>query len=936
MKVSRFQLRLVAIINALLIVSFTSADEFQDKIYPVLEIYCFDCHDGDAGKPKGDFDLFPFLTGADAKADPEAFRHVRDALHFLEMPPEEKKQPSAEQREFVIDWINREILRQPTYRGARDPGPPVMRRMTRLEYNNTVRDLLGLESDVFSFSERLMARRDYFDPSVGKVPDELDIFIREYGAKVPALLKIANLPGDNGAEHGYLNQGDTLNVTPLLMERYLSVASSLVHHEDFGNEASKVAALLGIEPRPKTTAPTLSQKSDTGIFPAIAGRDFAPVDNIKGDAPGGSDQSWLFRDHISSAFDEGIGGVFQHPEQVGARVPGKGGVIRAAFGRNQEKALLINPTEDLWFVDFATAHETSPPANIANGLKGVKSFRLGLKLDGVRENEGITSLGVVVLSRSKQSQGPVTLTVRFSNGESASLTDEIETGAGEDNTFFSWQAPPGEAITDLSVDGSKFTGDYVLLDDLGFITGKVALPEDRAAVVVSETRRKESLPVEAAQKELKTQFAEFLARAFRREVSDEEGALFFSFYEKGIADGQSRQESMAEAIRAVLSSPRFLFLTEKASSNAGPIRTLRGHELANRLSYFLWSSMPDESLMAAARSGELNDPAQLEVQIQRMLRDPKAKELSESFAYQWLQLNVLLGSQPDPKRYASFYSGPKGKETLAAPLLQEALLLFETVLIENRPLTDLIDPDFTWLNSELIKFYGFEKEFATQLRSAQMIDKNGKLRQDNGKWFRCRLPNRTRGGVLCMGSTLTLTSLPLRTSPVYRGAWATEVVFNRPPPPPPAMVGELGADDQQMQEVGMTLRQKLSLHREKAACAGCHSRIDPLGFPLENFDAIGQWRESYGKFPVDSGGILMREHDYAGIVEFKDALRQRDGDFHRGFIRHLLAYALGRHLESYDEWTIDELAEEVDGKGLQDLIMAIAKSYPFLHTRNAE
>ena len=343
--------------------------------------------------------------------------------------------------------------------------------------------------------------------------------------------------------------------------------------------------------------------------------------------------------------------------------------------------------------------------------------------------------------------------------------------------------------------------------------------------------------------------------------------------------------------------------------------------------------MPDDELLAAARMNQLQSPAEIEKQVRRMLRDPKAKELSESFAYQWLKLNILLGSQPDPQKYRNFYSGPKGKVTLASPFLQETLLLFESVLVENRPVWDLIDPKFTWMNPALIGFYGYDQEFSDQLKEALTNDKNGRLRLDNSMWFRCQLPDRKRGGILCMGSTLTLTSLPLRTSPVYRGAWATEVLFNRPPPPPPAMVDELGEDDQEMQESGLTLRQKLETHRNKAACSGCHSRIDPLGFPLENFDGIGQWRDSYGKFPVDSRGTLMREHAYADIVEFKDALKKRKNDFHRGFVRHLLTFALGRHLNPSDEWAVSEIAETCEEGGLQDLMVTIATHRAFTHVR---
>lgn len=224
-------------------------------------------------------------------------------------------------------------------------------------------------------------------------------------------------------------------------------------------------------------------------------------------------------------------------------------------------------------------------------------------------------------------------------------------------------------------------------------------------------------------------------------------------------------------------------------------------------------------------------------------------------------------------------------------------------------------------------------EVAEELKSAESLDKNGRRRLDNQRWFRCQLPDRTRGGVLCMGSTLTLTSLPLRTSPVYRGAWAAEVILNRPPPPPPAAVDELGADDRDIQEAGLTLREKLAVHAEKASCAGCHSRIDPLGFPLENYDVIGQWRDSYGKFPVDPGGVLMGQHEYDGIVAFKNALLERKVDIRKAFIRHLFTYALGRHAGVLEEKAIDQIERATRDGGLQDVIIAIATCEEFTHVR---
>ena len=908
------------LVLALGLAAGAGADTFDDAVLPLLDSYCLDCHDD--VERKGDVSFEEIFTEEDALAVPGLMQKVRDALHYREMPPAEKDQPTAEEQAAVIAWVNNAVLRQKTFLGHRDPGAPAMRRLTRLEYNNTLRDLLGLrEMDAFNFPERMMAKPDYFDPSQDKMPDKLDIFIPEFGSKKPALVKLGSIPGDSRAAHGFFNQGDKLDINPFRLERYIELATEVVNHPDLLAEAVHVRPLFGEE-----TRAVAHQESAAGgkAMAAKLRPGFAPLDNIQAEAPGSSDQVEFFRDHIGSAYNTGLGGVFQNPEGKGEVKGSRGGFIRAEVGR---RAVLIRPSNDWWFVDFSTAHETSEPSNISNVKNSPKVFDIDLEVESTRLDEGILSAGLVVLSRAR-SEGEVAITAHFASGRTQTLRDRIDEGAGKDNTFFSWQAPKGDAIVRLHVDGSKFDSDFVLMDDLAFIIGSSKV---KAAALAEATDEAGAAPA-GDLTERKRAFELFLTRAFRGPVTPEDVRTYWGFYEEALAAGKSDREAMGQTLRAIITAPRFLFMVEEAGSAADPVRRLDGFELANRLSYFLWATMPDDELFLSAASGALeNDPAELERQVRRMLADPKVKELSDSFAFQWLQLNKLIGSQPDRKRYARFYTGGKG--TMADDFIMEAQLLFETVLIENRPLMDLFDPDFTYMNPELIKFYGLEDHYRSELESAKMTDKRGNKRDDNAKWFRCELPDRTRGGVMAMGGPLTLSSLPLRSSPVYRGAWIAEVVFNRPPPNPPAMVDELGADDQSFDE--LTLREKLEQHRSSSACSGCHARIDPPGFALEAFDPIGRIRDSYGNGePVDTEAVFKRDYHFDGIVGFKDVLRERSADIHRGFIRHLLTYALGRHLEPADEWAIDEIEREIEGKGLRDLVLAIARSYPFTHTRS--
>lgn len=895
------------------------ASTFDEAVLPLLDSYCLDCHDD--VERKGDVSFEEIFTEEDALAVPGLMQKVRDALHYREMPPAEKDQPTAEEQAAVIAWVNEAVLRQKTFIGHRDPGAPAMRRLTRLEYNNSLRDLLGLqEMDAFGFPERMMAKPDYFDPSQDRMPDQLDIFIPELGSKKPALVKLGSIPGDSRAAHGFFNQGDKLDINPFRLERYIELATEIANHPDLLAEAVHVRPLFGEETRAVAAkeAPANGKVMAARLQPG-----FAPLGNIQAEAPGSSDQVEFFRDHIGSAYNTGMGGVFQNPDGKGEVKGSGGGFIRAEVGR---RAVLIRPSIDWWFVDFSTAHETSGPSSLANVKGSSKKFEIGLEVESARPDEGVLSVGLVVLSRAR-SEGEVAITAHFAGGGSQTVSDRIGEGAGKDNTFFSWQAPKGDAIVRLEVDGSKFAGDFVLMDDLAFIVGPCRGPQPLA----QGTAAAGAGAPQDAMKDRRKAFERFLTRAFRSPVTAGDVQTYWQFYEEALAAGKTDREAMGQTLRAVITAPRFLFMVEEAGHAGEPVRRLDGFELANRLSYFLWSTMPDDELFLSAASGALaNDPAELERQVKRMLADRKVKELSDSFAFQWLQLNKLIGSQPDRKRYARFYTGGKG--TMADEFIMEAQLLFETVLVENRPVMDLFDPGFTYMNPELMKFYGLQDHYRSEIESAKMVDKRGNERDDNAKWFRCELPDRTRGGVLAMGGPLTLSSLPLRSSPVYRGAWIAEVVFNRPPPDPPAMVDELGADDQSFDE--LTLREKLEQHRSSSACSGCHARIDPPGFALEGFDPIGRIRASYGNGePVDTKAVFKRDYHFEGIVGFKDVLRERAPDIHRGFIRHLLTYALGRHLGPADEWAVDEIEREVEGKGLRDLVLAIARSYPFTHTR---
>jgi len=409
--------------------------------------------------------------------------------------------------------------------------------------------------------------------------------------------------------------------------------------------------------------------------------------------------------------------------------------------------------------------------------------------------------------------------------------------------------------------------------------------------------------------------APFVERAFRRPVPATELERYVKLYDLAASKGEPFQRAIKVPVQAVLVSPHFLFRVEGGDGAAGEVVPLSDYELATRLSYFLWSTMPDDELLALARQGRLHEPEVLEQQARRMLRSSRAKELSENFALQWLQLTRITGAMPDPQRFPQFFR----IKSLPIAMRQEALLLFEAVMIEDRSILDLIDPDFAYLNSSLAQFYGFPP-----------LDPNGQL------WQRYALPDKRRGGVLTMAAVLTATSSPTRTSPVKRGKWVLEAILGTPPPPPLPNVPDL---DNAPVANGATLRQKLEQHRADPNCASCHRRMDPIGLGLENYDAIGAWREKEGEAAINASATLADGSAFNGPGELKTLLRtSRKEDFVRCLTEHMLSYALGRRLDYYDAGTVQEIGKAIGKKDhrLSELVVEIVKSYPFRHVRRGE
>lgn len=397
----------------------------------------------------------------------------------------------------------------------------------------------------------------------------------------------------------------------------------------------------------------------------------------------------------------------------------------------------------------------------------------------------------------------------------------------------------------------------------------------------------------------------FARKAFRRPVARPEIDRLLSLYEMGRKQGENFESAVRLCLQAILVSPHFLFRGELQPEPDNPSRVHPVNEfaLASRLSYFLWASMPDDTLFELAARGKLRK--NLPEQIQRMLASPKSRSLVDNFAAQWLQIRNLKVASPDPDLF------PEYDESLADDMRQETERFFDYVLRENRSVLELLDADYTFVTPRLARHYG--------------------LPAISGEGFqKVSLAGTARGGLLTQGSILTITSNPTRTSPVKRGKWILENILGTPPPPAPPNVPELSEAKEKV--LSGTLRQRMEQHREDPNCAACHARMDPIGFGFENFDAIGAYRRRDGTFAIEPGGKLVSGESFQGPAELKKILlTARREDIIRCLAEKMLTYGLGRGTEHYDSCAIDEVvrAMKADGYRFQSLILAITQSVPF-------
>jgi Protein of unknown function (DUF1592)/Protein of unknown function (DUF1588)/Protein of unknown function (DUF1587)/Protein of unknown function (DUF1585)/Protein of unknown function (DUF1595) len=400
--------------------------------------------------------------------------------------------------------------------------------------------------------------------------------------------------------------------------------------------------------------------------------------------------------------------------------------------------------------------------------------------------------------------------------------------------------------------------------------------------------------------------SELAHRAYRRPPSKSELGELIDVFNRAKRAGYPPVQSLQFAVTAALVSPQFLFRIER-DPKPGMVANISDIELATRLSYFLWSSMPDDELLRLGESNRLHQPATLDAQVKRMIADLKSAAFSENFAGQWLETRSLDALQRDAKKF------PEWNTDLKESMRNETRLFFDAVLRDDRPISDFIDGKYTFLNERLAKHYGIEGVAGPEFR-------------------RVELTTDQRSGVFTQGSVLTVSAYPTRTSVVLRGKYLLENVLNAPPPPKPDGVPDL---NEESVGVARSLRQQMEQHRSDALCASCHSKMDPLGFALENYDATGKWRTADGKFPIDASGAFPNGKTFNTPAEMKALLKDNMPAFSRALAAKMLTYALGRGVEPYDRLALQELVAQnsADGYKMQSLVLGIVHSAPFRERR---
>jgi hypothetical protein len=802
------------------------AAEFDATVKPFLEKHCYTCHG--ARKQEADLNLATYKTAAAIAHDPDKWDEVLLKLRTGEMPPEDDPRPDATELDVIVEWLEREVERLDRI-ATPDPGRVTARRLNRSEYNNTVRDLLGVD-----------------------------------------LRPADDFPQDD-AGYGFDNIGDVLSVSPFLTERYVAAAERLTRTALFG-----VGTLKPSLARLQSSGRRIAEKTAVPAAYDITGFSLPNAFHATHRVP-------VTGEYDLRVYGAGVRPLGSEPVEIVLYVDGRqiGSQVLDPVGG----ASFESDRQDLGgkmreFRVRLTAGEHWFAGAIPRLYEG-----LPVEYDGPNPSKRPPPPPPVFTPPPKATPERI---ARMKKAFEERLKQKAPSNSARVGFI--------EVVGPYNYERGPSRGSLAKVYTCGH--------RDTARLRPGPTRHGASCGWRIV--------SDFARRAFRRPVTARELEPYVALVRNAQREGDSLDEGVAVALQALLVSPDFLFRIERGPSiearHASPFQmngtvALSQHELASRLSYFLWSSMPDDALLRAADKETLRQPAVLAGQVRRMLSDPKSQALVENFGGQWLQFRGLESVAPDRERFPDF------EDYLRLSMRRETELFFEDVVRNDRSILAFIEAPYSFLNERLARHYGVSGVTGPEFR-------------------RVDLSITPRRGVLSHGSVLTVTSYSTRTSPVLRGKFILENILNAPPPDPPPGVASI---DQAPVAADASVRQRLEAHRTDATCAACHRRMDPLGFALENYDPIGAWRTQDGKQPVDAAGRLPDGRIFRGPEDLTNILASDRQFFARALTEKLLTYALGRGVESYDRSTVRNIARRVAANGYQfsTLVLEIVNSAPF-------
>ena len=799
------------------ILNAASTGGFETIVKPFLSAHCVTCHGNETHKRDLNFEAFTSVSTLIDHRDrwEEVIRKLRDR----QMPPDEEPQPSEHQRQAVAGWLERELARIDRVTPP-DPGRVTARRLNRAEYNNTVRDLLGVDIH-------------------------------------PA----DDFPQDDSG-YGFDNIADVLSLSPALMEKYMTAAERVAR-----------TALFGVPPLTPTLTRLRSEgrrNGDAREFPAqydLTGLSMPNALHAVYRAP--AEAEYLVR--------VGLGGL---------RPAGSAPIAVTIWADEREIASL--PFDAEGSVRFDDDQQDFGGQALQFRIRlSAGDHDLAVAIPRIYEGLHPRYGGPNPSPRPDVARRP------FNPPAGATPERIAQMRKAYDERQAELQKIPLNGVRVSSV-------------DVGGPYAQIAGPSRESSNLIYVCGHRNGGHVASCPTRIMTSLA---GRAFRRPVAPAEVAKYVALVRRAREDEGSFDEGLAVGIQALLVSPDFLFRIERNRPAVGKAlaRPITQHELATRLSYFLWASMPDAALRRAADAGTLRNPGVLSAQVRRMLRDRRSHSLAEQFGGQWLQFRALESLTRNRERFPDF------DDYLRTSMRRETERFFEYVIRDDRSILDFIDARYSFLNERLAKHYGIDGVAGPEFR-------------------RVDLTGTPRSGVLTQASVLTVSSYATRTSPVLRGKWILDNLLNAPPPDPPPDVPNL---NEESIGTAASLRQQLEAHRKDPTCASCHRRMDPLGFGLENFDAVGAWRTTDGEFPIDARGFLPDGDEFRGPEELRDVLVKQREAFARSLTSKLMTYALGRGLQGYDTRTVRGIADRLPASQYRfsALVLEIVNSLPFQQRR---